>query len=310
VSRSITLPEKIAERKIIVYKSRIDIKTVRATAEKMKTQLFRKLVFLKPKPEEVEVVSINKYFDPYVIVDGEYNVDYSKNWIHNIRVDETMQELTIFGEKIKPETLNDHLEIAYKTLQLNGVGRFNHEAKAYIIFDKQWREVGLEQLPFVPFEEQPEKTLSKLDQEVSTVGIVTEEEVEILKSRIVQRPTEILCIHKELFKVSERAVIYKPMYKVTIRNVKTKKENAMIIDAITGKTTSAMQQTHIAQEKETTRDPTKPFLSAKTPVDKFSYVVKKTIDKFPSVLKKTVKLFSAAAGKFSSYVKKAIKTIL
>jgi hypothetical protein len=64
LSKNITIPEKIAERKIIVYKSRINIKAVRTTAEKMKTQLFRKLVFLKPKPEEVQVVSINKYFEP------------------------------------------------------------------------------------------------------------------------------------------------------------------------------------------------------------------------------------------------------
>jgi len=71
LSKNIRIPEQIAERKIIVYKSRIDIKAVKLTAEKMKTQLFRKLVFKKPKPEEVQVVSINKYFEPYVVVDGE-----------------------------------------------------------------------------------------------------------------------------------------------------------------------------------------------------------------------------------------------
>jgi len=285
LSKNITIPEKIAERKIIVYKSRIDIKAVRATAEKMKTQLFRKLVFLKPKPEEVQVVSINKYFEPYVFVDGEYNIDYSKNWIHNIQVDETMQELTIFGDKVRPKSLKGHLEIPCKILQLNGVGRFKREAKAHIIFDKQWREVGLEQLPFVPFEEQPEKILSNIDQEFGNAEMAAEKEVEILKSRIVQRPSEILCIHKELFKVSERAVIYKPMYKVTVRNVKTKKEIAMIIDAITGKTTSVMQHTPARREKESTREPTKPSSSAKTAVDNVSSPVKKTENKVESKLK-------------------------
>ena len=276
MSRNITIPEEIAERKIIVYKSRIDIKAVRATAEKMKTKLFRKLVFLKPQSEEVQVVSINKYFEPYVVVDGEYSIDYSKNWIYNIQVDETMQELTFFGEKVRPQSLKGHLEMPCKILQLNGEGRFKLEAKAHIIFDRQWREVGLEQLPFVPFEEQPEKILSKIDQEFGNAEVATEKEVEILKSRIVQRPTEILCIHKELFKVSERAVIYKPMYKVTVRNVKTKKEIALVIDAITGKTKSAMQHTPAPREKETAREPTKPSASAETAVDKVSSPVKKT----------------------------------
>ena len=276
MSRIITIPEEIAERKIIVYKSRIDIKAVRATAEKMKTKLFRKLVFLKPQSEEVQVVSINKYFEPYVVVDGEYSIDYSKNWIYNIQVDETMQELTFFGEKVRPQSLKGHLEMPCKILQLNGEGRFKLEAKAHIIFDRQWREVGLEQLPFVPFEEQPEKILSKIDQEFGNAEVATEKEVEILKSRIVQRPSEILCIHKELFKVSERAVIYKPMYKVTVRNVKTKKEIALVIDAITGKTKSAMQHTSAPREKETAREPAKPSPSAETAVDKVSSPVKKT----------------------------------
>ena len=45
--KKIYIPEEIADQKIIVYKSRIDRKSVRSTAEKMKTQLFRKLFFIK-----------------------------------------------------------------------------------------------------------------------------------------------------------------------------------------------------------------------------------------------------------------------
>ena len=70
LTKKIAIPEEIAEQKIVVYKPRIDIEAVRVTAEEMKTGLFRKFVFMKPKPEEVEVVSINKYFEPFVVVDG------------------------------------------------------------------------------------------------------------------------------------------------------------------------------------------------------------------------------------------------
>jgi hypothetical protein len=135
---------------------------------------------------------------------------------------------------------------------------------------------------FLPFEEQPEKILSKLDQEFVDGDMATEKDVEILKSRIVQRPSEILCIHKELFKVSERAVIYKPMYQVAVRNVKTKKEAKLIIDAITGKTTSGMQQTPAPRQKETARKPVKLSSSAKTAVDNVSSSLKKTENKVES----------------------------
>jgi len=259
--KSVSLTENVAERKVIVYKSRIDPKVVRATAEKMKTQLFRKLVFIKPKPEEVQVTSIDKYFEPFVVVDGEYSIEYSKNWSHNIQVDETMQDLTFFGEKIKPASLKDHLGTPCKIVKLNGEGRYKFEAKTHLIFDRQWREVGLEQLPFVPFEEQPEKILSMKGQKFGNTMMTAGKEVELLKSKIVRRPTDILMIHNELFNVSERAVIYKPMYKVIVRNIKTKKETVITIDAITGDTKSGIQQAPPPQEKEPAKEPVKKVIN-------------------------------------------------
>jgi len=272
--KNVNVPEKVSEQKIIVYKSRIDIKSVRATAENMKTKLLRKLVFMKPKPEEVQIVSMDKYFEPYVVVDGEYNIEYSKNWTHNIQVDETMQEITIFAEKIRPVSLKDHLSTPCKIVTLTGKGRHKFEAKAHLIFDKHWRKVGLEQLPFVPFEEQPEKILNMIDQKYGNFNMTTGKEVELLKSKIVNRPTDILIIHNELFKVCERAIIYKPMYKVSIQNLKTKKEIIIINDAITGKTTKDTQQTRIRLKKESAKEPPKKS-STKTTVNNTVSWVKK-----------------------------------
>ena len=264
MSERISVPEKVVERKIIVYKSCVDPKEVRATAEKMKTKLFSKLVFMKPKPEEIQIVSIDNYFEPYVVVDGEYSIDYSKRWSHNIQVDETMQELTFCGEKILPVSLKDHLATPCKIVTLAGVGRFKSEAKARLIFDCQWREVGLEQLPFVPFEEQPEKILDTVDPNPESASVSEEKEVEILKSRLVQRPSDILSIHKELFSVFDRALIYKPMYKVTVKNIKTKKEATIVIDAITGKTKVGLKQAAAPTEKEPVKKPEKSIASEET----------------------------------------------
>lgn len=97
--KSVSLTENVVERKVIVYKSRIDSKVVRATPEKMKTHLFRKLVFMKPKPEEVQVTSIVTYFEPFVVVDGEYGIEYSKNWSHKIQVDATMHDFSFLVRK-------------------------------------------------------------------------------------------------------------------------------------------------------------------------------------------------------------------
>ena len=230
---TVTVPEKIVERKIIVFKSRLDLTAIRLVAEKMKTELFTRFMFMKPKRREIHIVSIDKYYEPYIVVDGKYTIDYSTKWVHTIEVDETMQEITLFGKTLRSEP-SKNPEITRKVIRLTGEGRFRHENKAHIIFDRWWREVGLEQLPYVPFEEQPEKILKTLNKRFGNVKIPDEKEIEMLRSRIAQRPMDIAHVHKELFVVSERAVIYKPMYKLTFQNIKTGEEATATIDAVTG----------------------------------------------------------------------------
>lgn len=252
VWKNIDVPEKVIERKIIVYKPRVNIQQIRSIAENMKTQIFRKFIFVKPKPEEVHIVSIDKYFEPYVFVDGEYSITYSKKWVQNIKVDETMQELTIYGENVAPKSLKKHLKIPCKILQLKGIGRFKFEKKSNIIFDKNWQEVGVEKLPFLPFEEQPERILANFDRNYGNIRMTDEKEVDILKSRLIKRPSDILTIHHELFKVAERAEIFKPMYKVVVKNFKSQKELILSIDAITGKTNTVLPK-KLDSEKESNK---------------------------------------------------------
>jgi len=232
---TVTVPEKIVERKIIVFKSRLDLNAIRLTAEKMKTRLFTKFMLIKAKSREIRIVSIDKYYEPHVVIDGEYTIDYSARWFYYIQVDETMQEIALFGKTFKPEPL-ENPEIPRKVIKLTGEGRFRYENKAHMIFDRQWREVGLEQLPYVPFEEQPEKILKELGKKFGDFEIPAEKEIDLLRSKIAQRPKDITHIHKELFTVSERAVIYKPMYKITFQNTRTGKEATVMIDAVTGQT--------------------------------------------------------------------------
>jgi hypothetical protein len=236
LSTLVYVPEEIANLRIIVYKSHIDQKEIRKIAEQNKKKLFRKLIFMKPKADDIQTISIDKYFEPYIVVGGEYNIEYSKNWMRNIQVDDTMQELSIYSGKIKPKSLKDHLKTPCKILKLSGEGRYRINKKAHLTFNSKWVEVGLDRLPFLPFEEQPERILNTLEQEFKKDITETRKEIELLKSKIVNRPKEILVIHSELFKVTERALIYKPMYKVTFLNIKSKKRISIEIDAITGKT--------------------------------------------------------------------------
>jgi len=54
------------------------------------------------------------------------------------------------------------------------------------------------------------------------------------------------------------------MHKVTVQNLKTKKETAIIIDAITGKTKKCIHQAPTSLKKEPAKEPEKTLISTKT----------------------------------------------
>jgi hypothetical protein len=249
LSETIIIPETIVQRKIIVFKPAVGINAVRKIANKAKNQMFTKYLFLKSKPEETKIDTIDRYFKPYVVIDGKYFIDYSKTWNYSIKVDEEMQKLKISNKNFEPKLLENHLELPYKTLELNGTGRFYHESRLRMIFDKEWNEVGLEQLPYLSFEEDPQEILDHADHQLVEKEFTSEKEVEILRSKIFKRPLDVLELHDEIFRVTERALIFKPMYKVIVSHTKTQKKATFLIDGGNGKITF--------NQKEKLKPPTK-----------------------------------------------------
>ena len=226
--------ERIAKRKIIVYKSRIDPTVIKLTAEKMKSKLFTRVGFLKPGPEEIRVVSIDKYYEPYVVVDGKYRVDYYKKRAFTFDVDDEAREITILNETFKPETLTDIAGIR-KVVRIEGEERLSYEDKAYLILDASGREVSPELVPSAPCEEHPHKVLKEFRKRTGKVKTTPEKEIELVRSRIVKRPGDLGRVGKELFQISEHAVIYSPVYEITFRNVKTGEEKTVRIDGVTAR---------------------------------------------------------------------------
>jgi hypothetical protein len=57
--------ENIVPRKTIVYATVVDEAAIKEASNRIKQQLFIKFGFLKPKPEEIQVVSIEKQYQLY-----------------------------------------------------------------------------------------------------------------------------------------------------------------------------------------------------------------------------------------------------
>jgi len=221
------LPQKVVGREIVILKGRIDPTMARLLGEKVKRKFFVRLGLLRPKPEEIQLISVDKYYEPYIVVGGKYAVDYCKRYVFLVKVNEKVESLVILGKKFKPEPSSG-------AVRFEGEGHFHYEDQAYFILDRMGREVVPEQLSYAPFEEEP-KNLEEISRKSREVKISPQQEIEFLRSRIVNRPSGVDEVTKEWFEVNQRTVIYIPTYELIFQNVKTGKEAIVEIDGITGK---------------------------------------------------------------------------
>lgn len=232
------IPEKISKRKIIVYKSRVDPTIVKLTAEKMKYKLFAKFGFSKRRSEEIRVVSVDKYYEPYILIDAKYSVQYFKKKVYTLDVDPETEEVKILGESYKPEieaSPSGEAGEPHKVIRLEAQLWSSYQDKAYLVLDKEGKEIPPDQVPAAPSEDHPEKILREFSKKTGIVKVSPRKEIEMVKARIVKRPSDVARIEDEMFQISEHAVIYSPIYEITFRNVRTGEERLVKIDGVSAK---------------------------------------------------------------------------
>ena len=226
------LPQKIVNRKIVVLKSRIDPTMARLLGEKIKGKFFVRLRFLKPKPEEIRLIAVDKYYEPYIVVGGKYAIDYCKRRVNVIKVNKETKEIVIAGMKFKPKPSPGR---PFNVVELQAEEHFHYEDEAYFILDRMGREAVPEQMSYAPCEERPENAWGEIGLKLREVKISSDQEIEFLRSRIANRPSDADEITREWFEVNERTMICIPIYELTFQDIKTGREASVEIDGITGK---------------------------------------------------------------------------
>lgn len=225
----------MVDRKTIVLKSHFDPDTVRLLGEKLKSKLLTKIGPLELNPEEVRLASVEKYYEPCILISGRYNIDYQKKCNCTIKVDGNPQEVVILDRKFVPELPSGASPNSSKVIRLAGVAYFHHEDEAYCIIDNMGGEVNPKELSWAPSEEQTMEALTKAGTKFIEVKISPEEETEFLRSRIAKRPPDVGKATKETFEINERTVIYTPVYQLTFQDIKARRKAIVRIDGVTGK---------------------------------------------------------------------------
>jgi len=233
ISSEPTLPfdEKIPSRKIIVYETLVDPAVIKIAAENLKSQLFVKYGFLKPAINEITVASIEKYYQPYLMISGKYSIDYYRKRIWNIPVENNVAEVVFPFTRIEAKTAPDASGKIVKTVLLQGEERVKNQTEASLTLNEAGKDISLKDLPSAPSEKNPEEILTK----TGTKQVPPDLELSILRMRIFSRPADVSWIANETFHVTERLVIYTPRFRVTCKHIKTGKERAAEFDGVTGK---------------------------------------------------------------------------
>jgi hypothetical protein len=223
--------ERIADQKTVVYATLIDPAVIKIAAENLKCKVFAKYGFLKTKPEEVSIVSIGKYYKPYIVVSGKYTVDYYRKHISTIRVADDVSEVLIGIDRLKPKQINSSYGQVHRGIELPSQEHVKKEAKASLVLDSAGQPISLDELPLSPSESDPEEVLARSGKK----ELPREFGLSILRTQIFKRPTDASWIDNELFEVNEYVVIYVPIFKVLFRKVQTGKEKTLKFNGLTGK---------------------------------------------------------------------------
>jgi len=233
------IEERIEKRKLIVHKIAIDFETTKNVVEKSKTGFFAKLGFLKPKREEIECESVLLFYEPFVVAKANYFLDYYKKKTYTIRVGDEVSEVIVFDQTLKPKVVKERvkgiLKRPRKEIALDAQERVIHKATVHIALNRTGREIDPAKLPSAPAEPEREKVLKECGDKARKLRVSPDSVIGIVRKRTVKRPPDIGRIAKEVFEVTEHAVVYTPIYEARCRHLKTGEIKIIPISGVTSK---------------------------------------------------------------------------
>jgi hypothetical protein len=223
-----TLPQSMVEVKTIVLKPRLDKGDIELIGEKIKPRLFSRFGF-KPRPENVRLICSELYFEPYLLIGGKYVLDYCKKHVFEINVNERINTVFVGGQEFRSE--NSDPKMKNKIIKMSGEEHAHHERKTYFILDRMKREISPEKLPIAPFDIQKKNSSPSY---FKRIHIPDEIQIDFLKRKITERPSDVAEIIRETFDITDRTIVYYPIYQLTFENRKNKTDASVTINGISG----------------------------------------------------------------------------
>ena len=238
------MKENIPPRKTVVCQTLFDSALIKIEGERNKTKLFSNSLFRRIAPEEVELVSIEKYYEPYLMMSGKYLIDYYRKSSYMVWVDKEVKEVVLLGQSFTPRH-SSNSSSTNATLMLEGEERITKDVRSLIILDKNGQDSKINELPLGPSEEKPQKIFKSF----KMAKIAPELDSKVIHTRILQRPEDVHRVVTEELEIDEHSVIYAPRFRLTYKCEKLSKEAFMEFDGITSKPIKKNKQSFLAKLK-------------------------------------------------------------
>lgn len=252
--------DEIPETKILLAQSNLTENEAKKLFEKEKTEIF-KGIFRRPKESDVEIKSIKKSFDPYLILGGKYEIRYLTERQYDVNLLDDTVSVFILGEELlvkKEQEKEAETEVEIKTEKKKGLfdGLFDSFGKKKVVEKPELQLDGIEHV-YIDNEIMEARNYNGLsinpdslaDAEFTEVGkdflkneaafIPTDYiDMESFVSEIIEeyavRPEHAKRVIYEKLAITDKKIIFYPVYwaEMVYKESKTKQVR---IDAVTKK---------------------------------------------------------------------------
>jgi hypothetical protein len=237
------LDKEVSKKRVIVLKPQVSKDEVEEIVEKKKNSLFG-TVFTRPKQEEINVNSIELFYEPCWIVGGEYKGDYYRKNVYEVKTEPIVKEVKI-GDGVFPVEKKSSGWAKIK----RGVAGGNKDNKLAIpveehveidiedeiIFNSQGNETKLNyKIESKHQENFPDKILKEKQENVRDCLVNQEEVLKRLENMLKEDIEEDVKMVKEKISIDKLEEVFVPVYEARCVDKKNKVK-IIRIDAINKK---------------------------------------------------------------------------